>query len=377
MSQQYPELVFVSGPQAGQRVVLSRRWLVLGRSGDILLSEEFASRHQARYELLPEGPSLENLSGRGTYINGKRYKQGKKVLLDTGDLLGIGKETEVLFVAAGVDPSAALAAFEAQAASRARDAFGRRVTARPAVGGEAAIGLQPPPPALPLALPARPARGDGEAELEAALLQPQAELQPSEMTMSQREAIARKRRQRNTLIGLGIWLGLIGAVAIVLSVSDEPTGPPEVAKLERDKVSEHVRAALDRTPNPAMRDAKLQEAVSLFRQYGTQARFLPDTVQAFKEAQAYSGRGYFESTEHTEMYRQTLEAWESLIWEKYNRACLLEKNRDWAQAEEQFGDLLRLIRDERNPVFSNVEEHYKRVKTLRSQKEANKRSPWM
>ena len=115
MSAEHPMLVFVAGPQAGQRVLLSRPVLVLGRGGgaDVLLSEDYASRQQARYELLQAGPALEGLSQRGTWINGKRYKSGKKILLATGDLIGVGQETEILFVAAGDDPDAVRAAYEA------------------------------------------------------------------------------------------------------------------------------------------------------------------------------------------------------------------------------------------------------------------------
>ena len=127
MNPECPVLMFVRGPQEGQRVLLNQSVLVLGRGGgsDVMLSEDFASRRQARYELLQPGPTLENLSDKGTWINGKRYKAGKHVLLETGDLIGAGRETEILFVAAGDDADAALAAYQAHAAT-GRNAFGKK-----------------------------------------------------------------------------------------------------------------------------------------------------------------------------------------------------------------------------------------------------------
>ena len=139
-----PELLFVRGPQAGQRVVLTTGQAVLGRSPecDVRLEEESASRRQVQFEMTAEGVVVENLSSQGTLISGKRYKSGKRVLLDTGDVLAAGAVTEILFVAAGDDPEAALTAYR-----QARPAVGcfvgrkRPLDAGLAVAGDHTAGV--------------------------------------------------------------------------------------------------------------------------------------------------------------------------------------------------------------------------------------------
>ena len=112
MAEPCPELIFLSGPQRGERAAILQSPAVAGRSpqAEIILREQGASREQTRFELTREGWIMENLSANGTRVNGKRYKAGKKILLDTGDILGVGRDTEILYVAAGDDPDTALTA---------------------------------------------------------------------------------------------------------------------------------------------------------------------------------------------------------------------------------------------------------------------------
>jgi len=116
-----PELIFLSGPQEGERAVLMTNVALLGRSAaaDVRLKEDAVSREQVRFQLTSDGWLMENLSANGTVVNGKRYRK-KKLLLDTGDVLLVGLETRVLYVSPGDDPEAALAAYrEAHPASAA------------------------------------------------------------------------------------------------------------------------------------------------------------------------------------------------------------------------------------------------------------------
>ena len=75
--------------------------------------EEAASREHIRFLFTHDGWVMENLSANGTLINNKRYKRDKKILLDTGDVLGVGLETKILYVAPGDDPEEALGAWRA------------------------------------------------------------------------------------------------------------------------------------------------------------------------------------------------------------------------------------------------------------------------
>ena len=58
-----------------------------------------------------DGWIMENLSANGTAVNGRRYKADKQILLATGDVIGVGMETEILFVAGGDDPAEAIARY--------------------------------------------------------------------------------------------------------------------------------------------------------------------------------------------------------------------------------------------------------------------------
>ena len=74
MANARPELIFVAGPQAGERAVLMTNDVLVGRSpsADVHLEEHAASREQLRFQLTGEGWLMENLSAQGTRINGRR-----------------------------------------------------------------------------------------------------------------------------------------------------------------------------------------------------------------------------------------------------------------------------------------------------------------
>ena len=349
MGAEYPELIFVGGPQKGQRIRLTRPVAVLGRGSgsDILLSEQYVSRQHVRYELLRAGPAVENLSSRGTWINGKRYKTGQKVLLATGDVLGVGHETQMLFVAAGDDPEEALRAWRARL-QRGRDAFGRRV--------------QPPSQARQVpespSKPPEPAAGKELAGEE----RPK---RPSEMTADERAEAERKEKRRKLLIGLAAWwsLMLLGLVLGYLYLDVKPqTEVPERPMLSPEQIERFLQQPVSRTPNPLQKDKKLAQALDLYRHYGMNPRHLHEMVQAFKEALAYSGRGFFANSEHDRIFRACLTELTQTVQKRYRRACLLEKNQDWAAAEAEFRDLLAIVRDDKNPIFHNVTAHLERVK---------------
>ncbi|HNX26794.1 MAG TPA: FHA domain-containing protein [Phycisphaerae bacterium] len=105
-----PELIFVAGPQKGQRTVLMDNNIIAGRSSqaDIKITEETVSRQHLRFALTIDGWIVENLSANKIEISGQSYKRGKQVLLETGDTISLGSETTLLFVSSGDDPIAAM-----------------------------------------------------------------------------------------------------------------------------------------------------------------------------------------------------------------------------------------------------------------------------
>jgi pSer/pThr/pTyr-binding forkhead associated (FHA) protein len=145
-----PELIFVSGPQQGERAVIMTGTAVLGRSpsADVKLLEEAASREHVRFQLTRDGWVMENLSANGTLINGRRYKKDKKILLDTGDVMGIGLETRILYVSPGDDPEEALEDWR-----QANPPAQPRPAETKARAGKPSQSRPPPPPHRP---PGRP-----------------------------------------------------------------------------------------------------------------------------------------------------------------------------------------------------------------------------
>ena len=363
MSQSHPELIFVAGPQVGQRVQLNKPVAVLGRGGeaDILLSEEYVSRKQLRYELLKAGPTVENLSSRGTWINGKRFKGGKRVLVETGDLIGVGNHTQILFVGAGDDPDQTLTAYKQAGANV--DAFGRPSAPKPA----------PAPPAE-VEQP-KPKKAETQAKAE--------EKRPSQMTAGERAQAQRKARQKKIVIGLAAWWGTMGLLVIVLAVfagggQSTPIGDQPI--LTKREISRFLAAQPSRpTPNRVRRDEWLAKAVKLYNDYHLDDPWkLSETVEAFKQALAYSGRISFEDPEHQRLYRRALERLVQEIADRYHNACVLEKNKEWTRAKQAFDNILQILGDKnhKNPVFRNGQAHLSRVKHFERQEQSKKRRGW-
>ncbi len=368
MSENHPELIFVSGPQDGQRVVLSHPVAVLGREGgaDIMLSEGFVSRLQARYELVRAGPVLENLSKRGTWINGKRYKAGKQILLETGDVIGVGQETQILFISAGDDPEAALAEYRKSVeAGAGRDAFGSRVQ----------VGKQDVEPAAAAPEPSEPEEEEPFDEDSEQV--EQKTIRPSEMTVAQRVKAESKARRRKVVIGLSIYLGVIVIGAIILKSvvgKQESKLRPMPKMMKSDEIVEAVRAPVSvPSINKSHMKERLDKALALYRQYGLELSHLYQCVFAFKEALAYSGKGYFKDPEHDEIYREVLDKLTEEIKDRYIHAYLQEQHQKWHKAEREFYRILEIFGDKESPLFKNVRDHYERVKHIRLQKEKRKK----
>jgi hypothetical protein len=357
MPARHPTLVFVAGPQKGQQLELSAPEAVLGRGGDadIMLSEEYVSRRQARYELLRAGPTLENLSSRGTHINGKRYKQGQKVLLDTGDVIGFGAETEAVFVAAGDDPDAAAAAWETSGQS----AFGAK--RQPAGQAEPQmvemVEETPEEPDHPRAAQGR---------------------RPMEMTTAERVDSEAKAKRRKLMVGLGIYLGLIVIVGIVLAMftGDGPGESPMPPMMEPDRIAEVIRQPVERSPNPVRKEEKLEEALKLYQAGFSNPDNLFPCLMAFKESLAYGGRPIFDDPEVRNKYEKVRQRLTRIVQEEYRLAIRKERQKRWREAEQAFDRVLDLVGGghPRNAIYENAKDHYVRVKQKRRQLEQEQRN---
>ena len=313
---------------------------------------------------------MESLSKRGTWINGNRYKPGKRVLLETGDLIGVGEQTQMLFVAGGDDPDAALAVYTATAATR-RNAFGKSPpSAAPAQAElEDEAAEAPEDEASEPQKPAKPARGRAR--------------RASEMSAGEREKFEQAARRRKIAIGLGIYLGLIAIVAVIgLAL----TGPGQEAmpippRMSDPQIEDALAELPPKTPNKLFMEDRLEEAMGLYQQYGLESPRLYECVYAFKQALAYSGRNFFENTEHERVYRQALRRLTEKVQQRYRNAYLHEKAQNWMRAEAAFRDLMAILTVEedfeRNRLFANVQAHHKRAKYFMLLKRPGRRGPWL
>ena len=358
-------LVFVAGPQAGQRVVLTKAVAILGRGSeaDVLLSEDYASRQQARYELLRAGATLENLSPKGTWVNGKLYKAGKKLLLETGDLLGVGAETEILFIAAGDDPDTALALHNQ--AMPPKSAFGKKHRARIKPEGDQPKSEAP----------------EGEPGVEEDQAPDEFDRRPrrkraSEMTPAERAQLEDKAKRKKTMIGLGIYLAILAVIVIAVVLYRGPStgeGVPISQMLTLDEIKAALSEPIEKSPNPVKKESKLQEALVLYQQHGLEPLYLHKCLVAFKESLAYGGRGFFDDSEDGVKYEAVLNELIKVVQERNHDAYILERNKDWKRAEREYGMLLRIVPDRESLIFKNVQKHHGRVRAFLQKEKAKKR----
>jgi pSer/pThr/pTyr-binding forkhead associated (FHA) protein len=359
-------LAFVAGPQAGQRVVLTKAVAILGRGSeaDVLLSEDYASRQQARYELVRAGATLENLSPKGTWVNGKLYKAGKKLLLETGDLLGVGAETEILFIAAGDDPDTALALHNQ--AMPPKSAFGKKHRARIKPEGDQPKGEAP----------------EDEPGVEEDNAPDEFDRRPrqkraSEMTPAERARFEDEARRKKIMIGLGIYLAILAVIVIAVVLYRTPSrdegGTPIPYMLTPAEIRAALAGRIEKSPNPVKKESKLQEALELYQQHGLEPLYLHKCLVAFKESLAYGGREFFDDPEDGQKYRDVLDKLIRVVQERYRNAYILERNKDWKRAEREFGMLLRIVPDRESLIFKDVQKHHGRVRAFLQKEEGKKK----
>jgi hypothetical protein len=346
-----PELIFVAGPQAGQRAVVMASPTVAGRSPacDIDLAEQSVSRQQMRLSPGPDGWVLENLSSNGTKVNGKTYKR-RKVILDTGDIIGVGRQTVLLFVAAEDDPEAALRAY-------------REV--QPAPPAEEPPAAQPPP--APQEPPREPAPTAPVAPMRA------------EAAAEDAEAAAKRAKRKKYIIGFSIYAALLLVVVIVLIWPGDGDGDQRAAP--RDLKASDIRQALEapirNLPTSAALAAEmLAKAETFYAARSDPPANLYRAVKCFKLHLAYKGGGGFAENRHYRMFEQARRDLVERVVQLYVRAYENERAERWPEAENLFQEALAMlpVKEEPHPerrhvVFENVIEHLAYVRRMRSDRE--------
>jgi len=317
MSAPAPELIFIAGPQEGQRAVLMGQEAYLGRApdADVHLQEEFASRRHIQFQATPEGWVMENLSAGGTHVNGKRYKFGKKILLETGDVLGVGKQTEILFVSAGDDPDEALAAY--------REAH----PAAPALEPEAPAPQAPPP--------------DEQAAPEG----PKTPTEPPQEIVPPELAAKRAKRKKYLIFG-GVYVVAMVALFSMLPIlcnRDKPNTISGLNRLTPDEIDKVLRSKSKRLPDSTAAANELAAARAMYPNRHLRKGDLYRCVVHFKEHLAYRNSLVFADYRDGQKYQIAANELVKLVQGKYHNAWAYAKSRNWKPAADGFDELLRIV----------------------------------
>jgi len=354
MAEPRPELIFLSGPQEGERAVLMGNNVVAGRfpGADVRLTEEYVSRRHMNFRLTRQGWVVENLSASGMRVNGKRYKTGQIILLATGDVLAVGKQTRMLFVGPEDDPDEALKAYsESHPEAAAVPPEPAPAPAEPAAEesqpvAEPPTQQAPPEPAPVTEVEARPAEGPPTKVLDAE---------------------ARKKKLTKYAVGFGIYLvAFIGLIVLLVSLRDG--GPEDVRRpmqvLKSDDIERILTEGLPRSTNPAEAERALQTALTEYhkRTFSLGGRYR--CVKAFKEYLAYQK---FKRVEDDQKYKEVLDELKDEVSRTYEKAVFYEQTKQWAKAEPLWERLLKIVpEDDRDsPVHrelvKNIKDHWSYV----------------
>ena len=349
-----PEVLIVAGPDSGKRAVLMTDTVTFGRSAacDIQVQEQATSRHQLTFSAGPDGWIVENVSSQVVRVNGKKYKTGRKVIVETGDVLQVGAATEVLFVSAGDDPEQALRAYRQDRPEPVAQVMPVETVAE-----------TPPPPARPgPAAPVMLVEEPAAPVLESVDDEPVAD--------SDADILAQRRKK---LIKYGIGAGIYGVALIALILflasqtrddSDEVRGemPPEFRK---ERIREVLSADLDGRDrnNPVKADRYLELAREHFVAWTNRPADLYRCVKYYKLCKAYGSVRRF-GPEDELQYRNALSALVDRVASTYINGYANSRNRNWDRAREEFNRVLEMLPvmddpepEEDHAIWKNVTAH--------------------
>lgn len=286
------ELIFMRGPQRGKRITLGKQQIVAGRlhTCELVLEEQYASRRHFQLELLADGWVLQNISDNGTLVNGKRFKKNKQILLDTGDVLGVGTETEVLFVAPGDDAQAAINAYAS---------------------------FQPEDQA-----PQKPDAQVHDFKQEA------------DEPRHEGEKPANASRYRKYMIFGGVYAVMIIALIVLLGSlkksRDPHAGQPR--QFSNYDISMAVHEPVIRHQNVNLAAEQLRLARALFSRRNFRTGDLQKCVLAFKLHLAYQNATDFADPDMQSLYIQARDELVTRVQELYTQAWMSQQARKWDEA---------------------------------------------
>jgi hypothetical protein len=377
MAPAQPELLFVAGPQTGERAVLMANVAVLGRgqTADVRIEEEHVSRDHVKFQLTHQGWIVQNLSHNGTLVNGKRYRKPKQILLDTGDVLGVGMETEILYVSPGDDPEEALQIYrQAHPQGAEKPKPYPKPAAKRAAEAASSEGGPPPLPgeAAPAAQPARPV-------MAKAVNKPA----DDELVLDEEEQNKGNRLKIILFICLLAGVLVFGFVLIAKSMQDDddgPTGDRAPIRLTDEQVSEALADPLERTPSITKAAAALDEAV---QRYSNRTLWEPGDryrcLYHFKLYLAHSTSKSFARIQDERAFHAVQRELDALVRKKYDTAWMYEQDGNYRDAQTVFEEFLHILPMEhlrrgekiRDVVMENVIDHLNFIKEKTARKKVD------
>ncbi|MCY2930724.1 MAG: FHA domain-containing protein [Planctomycetota bacterium] len=359
------ELIFVAGPQAGQRSPLMTNPVLAGRGGecDVRISEECVSRKAFALTLTRDGWIFENLTSRKMPVSGTACKPGKQLFLETGDVIAPGVESQLLFVEADDDAEAALAAYRASQVTEAPpEAAPEEVPSdSPA---PVPVGVTPivRPPALPetsLAIGAEVAAKVTDQALRASV-----------------QADEKAAKRRKMLVVFAVYAAAMVGVIVLLATfrKNTQTGPGAGAPhtLTKEEIEgcirkgyQDYRVSLRREPLP-LDAGKAEDCLKIARRlWATRSAAIVNPYEAYRNYKlylAYSGLHLpkdARDVDDCDAARDHLIKW---IWEVVQNVKSREDLASWKEATVELDKLERSLRgctedDPEYPILKNAREH--------------------
>ena len=339
------ELVYVRGPQAGQRASMMSAVVTVGRGqqADVQLTEEHVSRQHFQLTLTRDGWIFENLSTLNSRVNGKRYKTGKKIILDTGDVIAVGAETELLFVSAEDDTEAALIAYRQSSAAAAPAVAPAQGAQTEPDGAEAPQGAAPPAPPE-----------DEEVEL----------------TPEETAALARKAKYKKYGTVFGAYIGVLVVGVVIFATLFERAesrrrGRPPL--LKKEQIDDFINAKLRRDRNSVEARNALEEAL-LALDRTNKVDHLYRAIHWFKLSRAY---GKVFNAEEERLFANASRRLTKIVQEKYFNAYAFGRDHKYMTADAIFRELLDMLpsmgrREEKNELRQNIIAHMDHFTALSS-----------
>ena len=375
MAQNRAELIFVAGPQQGERSLLMTAAVVIGRhpSCDIQITEQTVSREQARFQLSPHGWVVASVASSPVRVNGRRYKIGQQIILETGDIVGVGLDTEMLFVAQGDDIEAALAEM--------REAHPQFAGFAGTVVGETPsepAGPAPTPHAVPvqgLDLPTPPVPAS-QPEAMDLIVATEEETLAAEAVESDKQ---RKAKLLKYLVGFGIYGAVMVAVIAGIYVMrsgdalEDKEGP--LKRLTDREIEKILTAELKARSRPQRAEGALNMARRFYDDFPQRPEAMYMAVKHFQIYLKFTKMKGFPNTADQALYQSAKNKLVESVTKVYRRAWKETKNEDWDAALRDFQHVQEMIPvqsepypDKDNGLFSNVRRYirYIRKKTAKA-----------